>query len=129
MFELTQGEGRYQVRLRALDTGGRGLVVFITGGDRPHLGGTALAALPPQGYDGLSHCDTWDITLPGHKDKELARAIARKVCLAVEEPVSVNVGIHTDRASGDDILLLCRQAEELADQFISLYIAEKDNRL
>lgn len=129
MFELTQGEGRYQVRLRALDTGGSGLVVFITGGDRPHLGGIALAALPPQGYNELSHCDTWDITLPGHKDKELARAIARKICLAVGEPVSVNVGIHTDRASGDDILLLCRQAEALADQFISRYIADKENRL
>lgn len=122
MFELTQGEGRYQVRLRALETGGRGLVIFITGGDRPHLGGTALAALPPQGYNELSHCDTWDITLPGHKDKELARKLARKICLAVEEPVSVNVGIHTDQASGEDILLLCRQAEELAERFIRRYI-------
>ena len=125
MLEYTQGEGRYQVRLRALATGGNGLVVFITGGERPHLGGTALAALPPQGCGDLSHCDTWDITLPGHKDKELARGIARKICLATGEPVSVNVGIHTDNASGEEILYLCRQAEELAERFISQYIMEK----
>ena len=49
MFELTQGEGRYQVRFRVLTADGNGLVVFITGGERPHLGGTALASLPPQG--------------------------------------------------------------------------------
>ena len=125
MLEYTQGEGRYQVRLRALATGGNGLVVFITGGERPHLGGTALAALPPQGCGDLSHCDTWDITLPGHKDKELARGIARKICLATGEPVSVNVGIHTDNASGEDIGYFSRQAEELADRFIGQYIMEK----
>ena len=61
MFELTQGEGRYQVRFRVLTADGNGLVVFITGGERPHLGGTALASLPPQGCGDLSNCDTWDI--------------------------------------------------------------------
>ena len=125
MVELVQGEGRYEVRLRVLATGGNGLVVFLTGGERPHLGGTALAALPPEGCGDLSHCDTWDITLPGHKDKELAREIARKICLAVGEPVSVNVGIHADQASGEDIRYFCRQAEELADRFISQYSMEK----
>ena len=125
MVELVQGEGRYEVRLRALATGGNGLVVFITGGERPHLGGTALAALPPEGCGDLSHCDTWDITLPGHKDKELARELARKICMAVEEPISVNVGIHADQASGEDIRYFCRQAEELADRFIRQYIIEK----
>ena len=122
MFELTQGEGKYQLRLRALATDGNGLVVFITGGERPHLGGTALASLPPQGCGDLSRCDTWDITLPGHKDKELARELARKICLAVGEPVSVNVGIHTDNASGEEILYLCSQTEELTERFISQYI-------
>ena len=128
MFELTQGEGRYQLRLRALAADGNGLVVFITGGERPHLGGTALASLPPQGCGDLSNCDTWDITLPGHKDKELARELARKICLALGEPVSVNVGIHTDNASGEEIKCLCNQAEELAERFISQYIINKEKR-
>jgi len=128
MFELVQGEGRHEVRLRALATGGNGLVVFITGGELPHLGGTALAALPPQSSGGLSHCDTWDITLPGHKDKELARECARKICIAVGEPVSVNVGIHADQASGEDIMYFCGQAEKLVERFISQYVMEKKKR-
>ena len=115
MFELTQGEGRYQVRFRVLTADGNGLVVFITGGERPHLGGTALASLPPQGCGDLSSCD-------------MARELARKICLAVGEPVSVNVGIHTDNASGEEIRYLCSQAGELAERFISQYIVNKEKQ-
>ena len=50
MFELTQGEGRYQVRFRVLTADGNGLVVFITGGERPHLGGTGSVPLRHLGY-------------------------------------------------------------------------------
>jgi hypothetical protein len=46
----------------------------------------------------------------------------------VGEPVSVNVGIHTDNASREEILYLCSQAEELAERFISQYITNKEKR-
>lgn len=110
-----------------LTADGNGLVVFITGGSAPfrrYSPGIAAAA----GCGDLSSCDTWDITLPGHKDKELARELARKICLAVGEPVSVNVGIHTDNASGEDIRYLCSQAGELAERFISQYIINKEKQ-
>ena len=122
MVELTAGEGRYQLRIRALETGGNGLVVFLTGGERPHLGGVALACVPSADNAGLSHCDTWELTLPGHKDKELAARLARKLCLALREPVSVNVGIHIDKAGPEEIALLCEQAEEITDRFIREYL-------
>ncbi|MBQ7746767.1 MAG: hypothetical protein IJT92_04895 [Spirochaetia bacterium] len=121
MIELTHGEGRYSIRLRALETGGNGLVVFLTGGEKPHLGGVSLAAPPYAGASELSHCDTWDLTLPGHKDKELARSIARQIFLAVGEPVSVNVGIHIDNASEEEIQHLNLLAEDIAKQFITQY--------
>ena len=121
MFEMIAGEGKYRLRLRALATGGNGLVVFLTGGERPHLGGVA----PPPAEVVLSHCDSWELTLPGHKDKELARTLARKICLATGEAVSVNVGIHVDHASGEEIAFLRRQAEELAERFIRGYKEDK----
>ena len=125
MTELTLGEGRFRLRLRALGTGGNGLVVFLTGGDRPHLGGASLAAPPSAGSTGLSHCDSWDVTLPGHKDKDLAASLARQICLAVDEPVSVNVGIHVENASGDDIARLARLAEEIVGKFVAQYGASR----
>lgn len=121
MVELTEGEGRYQLRLRALETGGRGLVIFLTGGELPHLGGVVLAAVPSAEKAALSHCDTWELTLPGHKDKELAGRIARKLCLALQEPVSVSVGIHIEDAMPEEIALLCEEAEQIADRFICEY--------
>lgn len=121
MTELTLGEGKYSIRLRALGTGGDGLVVFLTGGEKPHLGGVSLASVPAGESSVLSHCDTWDLTLPGHKDKELARCIARQICLATGEPVSVNAGIHIDNASKEDIMCLNRLAEEITENFIKQY--------
>jgi len=38
------------------------------------------------------------------------------------------VGIHTDNASGEEILYLCSQAEELTERFISQYIVNKEKR-
>ena len=121
MIELTAGEGKYRIRLRVLGTDGNGLVVFLTGGEKPHLGGVSLAAIPRADSAELSHCDTWDVTLPGHKDKELARYIARQICLATGEPVSVNAGIHIDNASKEDIMSLNRLAEEITEKFIKQY--------
>lgn len=125
MTELTLGEGKYSIRLRALGTEGAGLVVFLTGGEHPHLGGVSLASVPSGDNAELSRCDTWDVTLPGHKDKELARCIARQICLATGEPVSVNVGIHIDNASKEDIMCLNRLAEEITENFIKQYKALK----
>lgn len=123
MTELAIGEGRFRLILRALDTDGNGLVVFLTGGDRPHLGGVSLAAPPLAGSGGLSRCDSWDLTLPGHKDKELAARLARQICLAVGEPVSVNVGIHIDAAASEDIIRVTENAEALVRRFIAQYSA------
>ena len=121
MIELNLGDGKYSMRLRAFGTDGNGLVVFLTGGEKPHLGGVSLAAIPSADNAELSNCDTWDVTLPGHKDKELARNIARQICLATGEPVSVSAGIHIDNASGEDIKCFGRMAEEITEKFIKQY--------
>ena len=82
-----------------------------------------MAAPPSAGSTGLSHCDSWDVTLPGHKDKDLAASLARQICLAVGEPVSVNVGIHIDAAASEDIIRVTENAEALVRRFIAQYSA------
>ncbi len=122
MISTTCGAGKYAVSMSVHVTTGNGLAVFISGGERPHLGGVALAS-PSTEIDGqqLSSCDLWTLTVPGHKDAQLAQKIAKKLCTALGEPVSVSLGVHVEHATMDDIKLLCDNVEAAADLFLKEY--------
>lgn len=123
MISKTCGAGKYTVNLSAHVTKGNGLAVFISGGEKSHLGGVALAS-PSVQIDGqqLSSCDLWTLTIPGHKDAQLAQRIAKKLCIATEEPVSVSLGVHVEHATAEDIKLLCENVESAADLFLKEYL-------
>lgn len=53
-------------------------------------------------------------TVPGHKDAEAA-AVARRLCIATGEPVSVAAGIHVDDAGPEQIEVLMQNCPEAAD--------------
>lgn len=74
MINKIYGDGKYTISMSVHITTGNGLAVFISGGERPHLGGVALAS-PGAEIDGeqLSSCDLWTLTVPGHKDAQLAQ--------------------------------------------------------
>jgi hypothetical protein len=76
-------------------------------GDTEHVSGSGgkNGSTQLQGAQ-LSRCDLWVSTVPGHKDAEVASAIARELCLTTGEPVSVTVGIHVDSVSLDEITVL-----------------------
>lgn len=119
---ITCGKGRLQVVLDVFDTAGNGLSCFISGGTRPHVGGVALAS-PGAVLEGkaLSHCDLWVSTVPGHKDAEVASAVARKLCLATGECVSVTAGIHVDDATPDEIQALSDGCMDAVEAFLAQY--------
>ena len=77
--ELTAGKGRFKVTLFLQETGGHGLCCFLTGGERPHVGGTVLASLSERVNGGGMTCNLWNIPLPGHKDSYLAEKLAKMV--------------------------------------------------
>lgn len=123
MITETYGNGKYIVNISVHDTNGAGLAVFVRGGDKPHLGGVALAS-PGIEMHGrtLSKCDLWTITVPGHKDAELAQRIAKKICIASREPVSVSLGIHVENATPEEIELICTNVDEGVDVFLQKYL-------
>lgn len=123
MISETYGRGKHVVNVSVHDTNGWGLAVFVRGGDRPHLGGVALAS-PGAEIHGrkLSSCDLWTITVPGHKDAELAQKIAKKICKASGEPVSVSLGIHVEQANAEDIELICTNVDTAVDSFLVKYL-------
>ena len=110
------GEEPYQVTLEVTSTDGQGLVCFLYGGTLPHVGGQALANPGPLLHGAqLSHVDLWVSTVPGHKDAEAASAVARRLCLATGQAVSVAAGIHVDNATSDEIKRLYQNCLDAAD--------------
>ena len=118
-FNVSTGEGRLRVTLDVIPTGGEGICAFLHGGDRSHVGGVALAS-PGREIHGerLSSCDLWQVTVPGHKDAEAAAVVARRLCKALGEPVSVTCGVHVDSASPDEITELMSSFGTLADEAV-----------
>lgn len=85
-FSVQAGEGRLRVTLEVARTGGQGLACFLHGGTLPHVGGQALASPGPLLHGArLSRADLWVATVPGHKDAEVAAAVARRLCIATGE--------------------------------------------
>ena len=118
-FNVSTGEGRLRVTLDVIPTDGEGICAFLHGGDRPHVGGVALAAPGFEVHgERLSSCDLWQVTVPGHKDAEAAAVVARRLCKGLGEPVSVTCGVHVDSASPDEITELMSSFDTLADEAV-----------
>lgn len=114
-FAVQAGDGPLCVTLNVIETAGHGLVCFLSGGTLPHVGGQALASPGPLLHGAqLSHTDMWIATVPGHKDADAAAAVARRLCLATGQPVSVAAGIHVDDATPEQIETLLQNCLDAA---------------
>lgn len=108
----TAGSGKLAVSASAFGTGGNGLCVMLTGGEKAHVGGTAYA-VPRMRSDGTGlTADISTICGPGHKDVYAAAAAAKNISIMFNEPVCVTAGIHVDHAGEEEIAELDRNTEE-----------------
>ena len=115
-IHASAGDGRYTVHVDAFSTEGKGLCAFLYGGEIPHNGGTVVAV--PRLKSNAAHdhdftADIWISAVPHHKDTEIA--------VQLNEPISLTAGIHIDKASREEINLLCQNCQEAALQFIKKY--------
>lgn len=111
--KLSYGEGRYTIDIAALITSD-GIAVTITGGEKPHVGGTALSVpRRREGSESLS-CDTWITPRPGHKDSDIASMVSKLICLETGQAVACIAGIHIDQAESREIELLLTNSREAA---------------
>jgi hypothetical protein len=111
--QAVAGEGRWRVEARAFCTA-EGIIVLLTGGERPHVGAVVLSLPRPSGaVPGRLSCTSTVLPLLGHKDDLLARPLAEELAVACGQPVVVVAGVHVDEASEEDIARLvenCRAA-------------------
>lgn len=113
---VVAGEGRFAVTLEATSTDGQGISCFLYGGTLPHVGGCALAAPGPKLHGRqLSRADLWTMTVPGHKDAEAAKTVARRLAIVTGQPACVSCGIHVDDATPEELERLGHSIDAAVD--------------
>ena len=125
-LHASAGDGRYAISIDGFATGGNGLILFMYGGDRIHNGGSVVAV--PRLKSNAAHAedrtaDVWVSGVPGHKDTEVGIPIAKHMAVALNESVSLTIGIHVEHATRAEIDLLVANCHAAATAFIQSYTA------
>ncbi len=117
-YEITKGEGSLRVSVSAI-VSTNGVILYLFGGDLPHIGGVAVGVPRPSSRDPKRvTANVSVISIVGHKDDELARPIADRVTRALNRISVVVTGIHVDNASQKDLEAVVMHANEAVDDFL-----------
>jgi hypothetical protein len=102
------GRGRCQVWADIVYAG-KDLIVFIGGGERPHIGSMTIS----EGVGAL-----FSFSVPNHKDYIVSSSAARRIGEKCGGRCLVISGIHIDGASKDEIDLLVANSSRCVDMII-----------
>jgi len=118
---FSAGEPPHQVEALVVKMGDD-LIVTVGGGSQYHVGAVAV------GYAYASSCNSQAvrstvsvITLPGHKEDEIAQTAARKLAKSLNCSVVISAGMHIDNASEEDIQILVDNFLLLIEQIIKSF--------
>jgi hypothetical protein len=121
LFQLRRKVSRIEIILEAKKIGDD-YMLTLTGG-REHIGAVAVGL-----YDEKSQrASSSVLTLPGHREEQLALQGARQVSRATMKTTVFVAGIHQDNISPGEIKDIVSTAEEMIQNFINFY--EKKNKL
>jgi len=119
MLTASAGEGRLHVTGTAQPTGD-GVIIALTGGDRPHVGAVGVGIPRHSLQDAHGQSATSSVfTITGHKDDELAKPLAELFARTLGQVAVVVVGLHLDNASPAEIASLSEHARQAAGQLLS----------
>lgn len=121
MFQLVRKVSRIEIILEAKKIGDDYLLT-LTGGCE-HVGAVAVGL-----YDEKSQrASSSVLTLPGHREEQLALQGARQISRATKKTTVFVAGIHKENISPGEIKEIVSTAEEMIQNFIDFY--EKKNKL
>jgi hypothetical protein len=117
---VTLDAGRGRIRLQLVATlMGKDLSVALYGGDRPHIGAVALSqARPSHEAGGGVSATTSVLALTGHKEDELARALAARLAADLGGVACVACGIHVEAIHPEELKEVAALTEELTLELI-----------
>ncbi|WP_425060435.1 hypothetical protein [Sporomusa carbonis] len=104
------------INLRAIPMGSQWNVA-ITGG-KAHIGAVALGIPRSSLADpGQASASVSVLTVTGHIDDEVARPAAHFLAKALKQIVVVSCGIHYDKITAEDILVVKKLVQEILEDF------------
>lgn len=116
---MRNGRGEYQLYAEAVWIGAD-LLVYIWGGDRPHIGAVAAAQPRPSLKDPTVTSATASVlAYVGHKEDMLAKTGAEALSAALETRVVVTAGLHWDHIDEAGIKEVMALSQDLIRKLIS----------
>jgi hypothetical protein len=91
-------------------------LLTLTGG-REHVGAVAIGLFDDRSQRASSSV----ITLPGHREEQLALQGARQVSRATGKTTVFVAGIHQDNISPEEITAVVSAVEEMVENFIAFF--------
>lgn len=105
----------YVVDAEAVRVGGD-VLVWIWGGDRPHLGAVAAAQPRPSLADPARTSATASVlTFLGHKEDVVVKAVAEDLAAALGANVVVAAGIHWDGLGAEGVAVVLERTREITN--------------
>lgn len=95
---------------------GDDVLVWIYGGERPHIGAVAAAQPRPSLMDPSRTSATASVlTFPGHKEDVVVKLVSERLAAALAANVVVTAGLHWDRLSSEQLATVMARCIEIAD--------------
>ncbi|KUO69557.1 MAG: hypothetical protein APF77_18350 [Clostridia bacterium BRH_c25] len=97
-----------------------GIMLFVGGGEKPHIGTVVISQPRPsmKGGNGIS-CTTSVTNMLSHKDDLIIIPIAEAVCKKANTVVAASGGVHIDAAEEFDIKRLMDNMEEITKKLLA----------
>ena len=115
----------YPIRIEGVRIG-HDLNIAISGGAKPHIGGVAMSIMGPSLHD-PEHltCTEQLLSIPGHKEADLARKVATRLAKKLSCTVVASCGIHYPDASKEDITIVVNMVSEMTEEFVQVVLDEE----
>ncbi|MDP6343785.1 MAG: hypothetical protein QF491_09655 [Alphaproteobacteria bacterium] len=99
---------------------GDDLLVYIWGGERPHIGAVAAATPRPSLADPEQRSATASVlSYLGHKEDRVAQYAAETIAAALDTQAVVTAGIHWDDLGPEAIDIILSRCREIVDRLLA----------
>ena len=94
-------------------------LIYLWGGDRPHIGSVAAAQAGPSRKDPANISATASvITFPGHKEDVIVKEAAEYMAAELDANVVVTAGMHWDDLSAEEIAVVVANCRDVVRELL-----------